>query len=320
VKRALLLVLAAALLVPVVTSGCQQQTLRALPNLPPLAHVVVDSGDDNTASQRLGYVIQDGTARLDGSLSDDPDNDPIVFVWNFDAVPDDSTMVAEDIYVPEDDPETEDVNEAAYPSFEPDVLGTYRISLVVIDDEEAASTPAIAVIQAVPPSDLSIDLEWNDTRADLDLHLISPDGLYFDMVGDCFSWNPNPDWGDPDLATDNPMLDGDADGEGSAPYREGITLEAPPNGDYEVWVHYYADHAEQLGNTAVPASPQISVRVFDELVDDNAQLSPTDPMMAGDVWKAGVLSWPDRSWAVLNARSDHVSEGGPDYNTLDEGE
>lgn len=314
-KRALLLVLAAALLIPVVTSGCQQQTLRALPNLPPLAHVVVDNGDDNTAAQRLGYVIADGTARLDGSLSDDPDNDPIVFLWAFDSVPDDSSLTAESIVVPEDDPETEEV-ESAFPSFEPDVLGTYRISLVVVDDEEAQSTPAIAVIQAVPPSDLSVDLEWNDTRADLDLHLIAPDGSYFDLVGDCFSWNPNPDWGDEDLATDNPLLDGDADGEGSAPYREGIALEAPPEGDYEVWVHYYADHQVQLGNTPVPAVPQIQVRVFDELVDDTASLSPDDPMMAGDVWKAGVLSWPERSWAVLNFRSTHIDEGGPDYNEL----
>lgn len=318
--RPLLLLLAATLLVPVITSGCQQQTLRALPNLPPLAHVVVDSGDDNTASQRLGYVIQDSTARLDGSLSGDPDNDPIVFVWVFDAVPDDSGITDGDIDVPEDDPETEDVNESAFPSFEPDVLGTYRISLVVVDDEEAESTPAIAVIQAVPPSDLSVNVEWNDTRADLDIHLIAPGGTYFDLdeFTDCFSWNPNPNWGDSDLATDNPALDGDADGEGSAPYREGIALEVPPEGDYEVWVHYYADHSVQLGNTPVPATPEISVRVFDELVDENAQISPAEPMMAGDIWKAGVLSWPERNWAVLNFRSDHVTEGGPDYNELSE--
>ena len=316
-SRAIAFLFAVTLLVPVVTSGCNQQSVRALPNTAPSAYVVIATDNDNTAAQRLGYVIQDGTAYLDGSLSDDPNDDPLTWSWTFDEVPEASGLVNEDLNVPEDDPDTDEI-ETAYPSFTPDVLGTYRISLVVVDDEAAESQPAIAVIQAVPPSDLSVHLEWNDTRADLDLHLIAPDGTYFDMDAftDCFSWSPNPDWGDSELATDNPQLGGDADGEGSAPYREAISLDMPIEGDYEVWVHYYADHAEQLGNTSVPATPEIAVRVFDELVDTNAQLSPDEPMMVGDVWKVGVLSWPERSWAVLNFRSDHTTEGGPDYNDL----
>lgn len=312
--RSLACLLGFALVVPALTAACQTDSVRALPNLEPIANVVVDSGSESVADQRLGYVIEGGTARLDGSLSSDGDNDPITFHWAFDAMPDGSTLTDESFDLPDDDPETEDVNEAAFATFEPDILGTYRISLVVIDDADAASLPAIAVVQAVPPSDLSITLEWNDTRADLDLHMIAPDGQYFSDASDCFSWTPNPDWGDPDLANDNPLLANDADGEGEAPYRETITLESPTDGDYEVWVHYYSDHAAELGNTPVPATPEVAVRVMGELVGDNAQLSPEAPLMAGDVWKAGVLAWPERAWAPLNAMSDHASEGGPPYN------
>ncbi len=306
-------------------TGCPDNTLRALPNRPPVAQALVDSGDDNTADQRLGYVISGGIAAFDGSQSADPDDsrvDLLTFVWSFDSIPEDSSFwtTNEDgeavpdasvITVPEDDPETEEVNEAAYPTFEPDALGTYRVQLVVIDDDGAESLPSIAVIQAVPPSDLSIHLEWSDTRADLDLHLIGPDGTYFGE-GDCFSWEPNPDWGDSALATDNPQLDSDADGEGSGPYREIIELEEPVEGDYDVWVHYYSDHSAELGGTPVPATAEVEVRVFDELIDGSSLES--DPISAGAVWKVGVLSWPERSFAPLNQYSDHTTEGGPTYN------
>jgi hypothetical protein len=311
------LLLATLLALPIVGAGCQESTIRALPNRAPIANALIDNGDDNTAQQRLGYVIKGQAAALDGTLSDDPDDSGLpyllTFFWTFDSLPADSEMTDDDIDVPEDDPETEELNESAKPTFQPDVLGTYRISLIVMDDDGAESVPAIAVIQAVPPSDLSVHLEWDATQADLDLHLISPDGVYFDATGDCFSWNPNPDWGDADLAVDNPELGADDDGEGSGPYRETINLEEPPPGEYDVWVHYYSDHAVAMGHDPVPATASVEVRVFDTLVSDGADLT-SDPLMEGDVWKVGVLSWPDRTWTPLNAMSDHAAEGGPDYN------
>jgi len=322
-RRTTTLLFGAAALGSLLLAGCQTNTIRALPNRPPVAQALIDNGDDNTAQQRLGYVINGDTAYLDGSLSDDPDDagqpQLLTFVWSFDAVPEDSSFVDAEgvfddsaIFVPEDDPETDNVNEASFPSFEPDVLGTYRIKLVVLDDDDAESLPSIAVIQSVPPSDLTIVAEWENTQADLDLHLIGPDGSYFGD-GDCFSWDPNPNWGESELATDNPELDGDADGEGSGPYRETINLEEPPDGDYDVWIHYYSDHSVELGNSAVTAVPTVEVRVFDQLVD-GSQLTAGTPLVAGDVWKVGVLSWPERTFAPLNQMSSHSAEGGPSYN------
>lgn len=297
-------------------AGCQQDSIRALPNRPPVAQALVDNGDDNVAQQRLGYVINGDVARLDGSLSDDPDDSGVpyllTFIWTFDSLPSDSEMIDEDIVVPEDDPDTEEVNEASFPSFTPDVLGTYRIQLVVLDDDDAESAPSIAVIQSVPPSDVAVTASWEDTQADLDLHLIGPGGSYFG-AGDCFSWDPNPNWGESELATDNPELDSDDDGEGSGPYREAINLEAPVEGSYSVWVHYYSDHSSELGNSAVTAVPTVEVRVFDVLVE-GSRLTADTPLVAGDVWKVGVLNWPERSFAPLNQMSSHTAEGGPSYN------
>ena len=266
---------------------------------------VADAGLDDS-------VVFGDIASLDGSGSSDADGDPLTYSWTFDALPAESALTAENITVPEDDPETDDVNESAFPSFTPDVLGTFRISLVVTDEDEAASSPGIVVVQSVPPSELAIHLDWEDTRADLDLHLIGPDGTYFGE-DDCFSWNPNPNWGDPELATDNPLLGSDSDGEGSGPYRETISLDAPLDGSYEVWVHYYSDHQEELGHTAVPANPTVDIEVFGSSLLDAEAVVPT-PMLAGDVWKVGVLAWPDRSWAPLNGESTHTAEGGPNYN------
>jgi len=311
------------LLVLLLSVGCEDDSgLRRLPNDLPVAIALIDNGEENAAEQRLGYVIRGEVASLDASKSFDPDNSgsatALDYHWSFDSIPGDSTLVDGDILMPEDNPETPDTDEGAWASFTPDTLGTFRLQLVVSDDEEGESNPAIVVVVSSPASNLLIQLDWSDTQADLDLHLISAEGSYFGG-GDCFSWAPNPNWGDTSLASDNPILEYDDDGEGLAPYRESISFDAPADGDYEVWVHYYSDHAQTLGHSAVVATPTLTVTVFGDPIWDDAVLTPTpnSPLVAGDVWKAGVISWPDRSWSPINVISDHTSEGGPDYNNGD---
>lgn len=296
--------------------------IRRLPNDLPVAIALIDNGEENSAEQRLGYVIQGEVAGLDASKSFDPDNSAsataLNYHWSFAALPEDSLLVDEDVVVPEDDLDTPDADEGAWATFVPDVLGTYRLELIVSDDEEGESLPAVVVVVSSPASNLLIQLDWSDTQADLDLHLISPGGTYFG-TGDCFSWEPNPNWGDAALASDNPVLDYDDDGEGQAPYRESISFDEPADGDYEVWVHFYSDHSLTLGNPAVTATPSLSVSVFGEVIWDESlpTPAPSSPLVAGDVWKAGVISWPARSWSPLNIISDHGSEGGPNYNSGD---
>ncbi len=307
------------------TTACDDEVrLTARPNNPPVAIALIDNGPDNAAEQRLAYVIQGQTARLDGSLSHDGEDtsDPtdLLWKWHFERQPADEDsadfLSDSDIVPDEDDADTEELYEAAFASFTPEALGTYRVSLIIEDADGADSTPAIVTVQVLPPSDLDVQLDWDDTRADLDVHLVGPDGTYFGD-GDCFSWNPNPEWGQDGLATDNPALSGDSDGEGEGPYRENIHLETPAAGDYHVLVHYYSDHNEELGLGPQSANPTIDVTVFGEsLLDDIA--SPSEPLLAGGVWDVGVLHWPAMTFDHINNNTTHTDLGGPPYNTESE--
>jgi hypothetical protein len=289
--------------------GCSETSLGTVPNKVPIAQAFVGEA---AAGERLGYFVNGSTARLDGSLSSDQNDliSALTFTWTFVTLPEGSALTAESIVKLEDDPET-DVFEGAMATFTPDLLGTYRVDLVVSDPDQGVSQPAPVIVQSVPPSNLSVELTWEQGGADLDLHVLAPGGTYF-SDSDVFSWNPNPNWGSPDLATDNPRLDDDADGEGGGPFRELITLEAPTDGDYQIWVHYYSDHVLATTGEPVPANATVTVRVFDELLEPILQ--QPEPLLQGDVWKVASLQWPDRVLSQMAVMSDHSAEGGPTYN------
>jgi len=318
--------------------GCNESTLRTLPNNPPLAVATIDNGEEDSTVRRLGYTVLGEVARLDGSHSSDPDNDlePLIYHWSFEIVPEGSAVTNESLVFPDEDPETERL-ESALANFTPDLLGTYRLNLVVVDTKESESLAAVVVVQAVPPSNLEIELQWETARADLDLHLIAPNGNYFGSYstsgggdGDCFSWSPNPDWGDPDNALDNPMLVADADGEGEGPFRETILLALPQptcdadgiaagdcttEGDYQIWVHYYSDHALALlgPESAQPSSASVTISVLGQVIDAGTLTSPS-PLEEGDIWQVGKLTWPERLFYSVNLESTHSDENGPSYN------
>ncbi len=319
--------------------GCSDSGVRLLPNRPPVAVAAIDNGPEDESVQRLGYTVLGDTAGLDGSDSRDPDNEveEFIYQWSFEAVPEGSTVTNESIVIPDEDPETETL-ESALANFVPDLLGTYRLNLVVIDTKELPSLPAVVVVQAVPPSSLQVELEWNTARSDLDLHLIAPNGNYFgsysttdgSTAGDCFSWAPNPDWGDPSMALDNPLLLADSDGEGEGPFRETILLELPPDtcdeagvaagdcsevGNYRIWVHYYSDHTQLLlgPDGAQPAEATVTISVLGQEIGGGPVTTPS-PLQDGEIWKVGELSWPAREFYPVNSTSSHGAEGGPSYN------
>ena len=312
--RTLLMIVGAGAALSVGCGG--GDSLRALPNDAPIAVAAIYGGEtiEEQSAQFLGYTIAGETATLDARLSRDGDGQIVSWAWTLEDWPEGSELVSEDIFVPEDDPDTED-NESLFPTITPDVLGTYRLGLVVTDNDDAVSEMALVFVQSVPPSGMEIELEWEEAGADLDAHLTTPGGTYFDFEGgsDCFSWNPNPDWGDGNLALDNPELDTDADGVGAGPFRESIYLDTPTDTTegFLVRVHYYADHVAMTGGSALPANPTVRIIVLENVV---AELTPSQPLVFGDVWTVGTFTWPDRVFNQIGTLTTHTELGGPDYN------
>lgn len=279
--------------------------LSAVPNDLPFAIALVANADSDHAA-RVGFTTLGAGALLDGSRSHDPDNaveEPVALLWSFSELPEGSALTDDSIAI---DPE-----EWGFARFEPDVLGTYRVQLDVRDsDEELSPVPSFAVVEVLP-ADLAVHLDWSTTRADLDLHLLAPGGAYFD-ASDCFSWNPNPDWGAEGLATDDPALHADADGEGAGPYREQITLAEPDDGTYRLLVHYYADHGAALGGDDLGAAElSIAVEISGEVVDT---LEPTMTLHEGDLLIAADLLMPQGELAPIHVLTTHEEAGGPPYN------
>lgn len=275
--------------------ACPEPPLRHLNDVP-VASVFVGAPDDDAPGLRLAWVMPGEQVWLDGSGSHDHARpaEELTFQWRFSATPQESQLLDVDLV---------EAEQWGFASFTPDVLGTYRIELVVVDRDNEPSLAAIAIVQATPPIDMTAELSWETARVDLDLHLVHPDGSYFDVDGDCFSWNPNPNWGDEMLNLDDPKLDGDADGEGAGPYRERIDLGLPTNGGYEVLVHYFLDHGAALGQDGVAAQPTITVRMGDVVLYED--LTAPAPLQEDDVWRVGLFDWPDGGFVVLNQVTQH---------------
>ncbi|MEQ1565079.1 MAG: IPT/TIG domain-containing protein [Myxococcota bacterium] len=235
-------------------------------------------------------VERDAPATLDATPSYDPD-DPgatLTYSWSVAA------------------PASLDDPASPTPTFRAPDLGTYVVALTVTDADGVASTnPAAQVVEVVPYRDLALSMTW-DAPVDLDLHLLAPDGSYYD-ASDCFFGNPDPDWGAPGVATDDPALSTDDDGSSAGPVfgPEAIALPAPSEGRYTVVVVYWNDRG-----TAGPAHATVQIggdgrALATEAVTLEAQ---------GDAIVLGELDWSTLGWASDGTLTDHYALGGPPAN------
>lgn len=132
------------------------------------------------------------------------------------------------------------------------LAGRYLVELEVWDEhDEPACGPARLVLEAIPDSDIHVQLVWHTPAdpdetdqwgADMDIHLMHPNarGRWHHPVWDCHWRNPNPAWGRDGHPEDDPSLDID-DIDGAGP--ENINLDNPEDGaTYQVGVHYFSDH------------------------------------------------------------------------------
>lgn len=186
-----------------------------------------------------------GEIELSGKFSTDPNDDPIVgFQWN----------IAKDENNKEMIPDGSDYcfdcamgrnthfkdSRKDITKFYGDIVGDYKIKLVVRDATSLESNPAICPIQGYAAQALHIELRWNTPLTDLDLHLINQSAISYEPQGsdgmfscpcDCYTGNRNPDWGVPipykDICGENDAGQSDDVEELSLDYGGGFCCQNP---------------------------------------------------------------------------------------------
>jgi len=187
------------------------------------------------------WVVADGSGSTD---SDGESKEGLKYLWNFSSTPggisldivDDSNRAGSPL-------NGDSSNKIARAAFQAKVKGSYTVRLIVINEKGISSVPAECTVEAVSDDDLAVKMLWNNKNADMDLHLIRPDGEFGNKESDCYYWNcspqysgERPDWGVEGETKDDPFLDIDnTDGIGP----ETVTINKPDNGIYTVTVHAY---------------------------------------------------------------------------------
>ena len=219
------------------------------------------------------------TIQLDGSESYDPDGWELTdYEWTLVRLPDGSGGTLQDT--------VGDATEAYF-----DIAGRYEVQLVVTNELGVASAPASYDIEAIPTDAIHVEMIWDASSADVDLHLLqSPDAELFNRPDDVCYCNPNPSWGS-SSTDDDPSLDLDDVG-GYGP--ENINIQTPADGDYPIRVHYYDNN----GDGALTST----VRVY----LDGALFSEESMVLTrNEVWDAGIIHWPD---GTVEAESNALYE------------
>jgi len=186
-------------------------------------------------------------ATMDAGESVDNDGvskDDLRYLWDFKTTPggisldilDDANRAGNPI---NNDPS----NRISRAAFQAKMKGVYIIRLIVINNKGISSIPAECTVEAISDDDLAVKLLWDNKNADMDIHLIRPDGTYGDPASDCYYWNcspqysgTRPDWGIEGETKDDPYLDLD-NTTGMGP--ETLYVNKPANGTYKVVVHAY---------------------------------------------------------------------------------
>ncbi|MEO0602486.1 MAG: hypothetical protein AAF211_13675 [Myxococcota bacterium] len=139
------------------------------------------------------------------------------------------------------------------PGFVADLVGTYTGQLVVTDDRGVSSDPCSVDLEAVPATELWVEMFWERNLDDMDLHVVRGDGT-LESDDDChwancrspgLRWSPSGPDGDPVLDID--------DITGTGP--ENVNIAGPADQLYHVWVHDYPESERNAGN-------DVTVRIY----------------------------------------------------------
>ncbi len=249
---------------------------------------VLAIGAENTCPQArvsrdLFIVPPAGIITLDGSDSIDPGGEVIRWTWVVVERPPGSG--AEPVETFENpmrpaDGGLEDDTATPTAFFFVDIAGRYVIELQVTDSEGCVGTAQV-VVDATGRNGLRLELVW-DSEADLDLHLLHPDGAWFNAPLDCFFRNAAPDWGVLEDPSDDPeMLVDDSDGFGPEVIRLGRPQEGM-GGPYLVGVHAF-------GGEGYPTDATLRVLIDGEVVSEATRSMAAD----AHFWEAFEIPWPE---------------------------
>ncbi|HHO54213.1 MAG TPA: hypothetical protein ENK18_25920 [Deltaproteobacteria bacterium] len=177
-----------------------------------------------------------------GSGSFDPGGGGLSYAWSLISPPAGASPT-----LPLEDPSYSDR------AFIADVVGTYTVQLVVTNGEGVSSTPCTTSFEAIPATDLWVEMFWQRPDDDMDLHVVRGNGdLRTDQ--DCYYANCRLDglpWG-PAGAVADPILDID-DIPGTGP--ENINIDAPEDIVYHVWVNDFPGSSRTEPN-------DVTVRIY----------------------------------------------------------
>ncbi|MBI5511722.1 MAG: DUF2135 domain-containing protein [Deltaproteobacteria bacterium] len=252
---------------------------------------------DPTHIEPLTRVYFDGRSSYDPR---DPANPSLIATYHWDVVTmplgTDRGMFQE-----------QGVNAALY-SFWLPLAGHYEVKLTVwnVDGIESGDTESARLeFDVVPGSRLHVQLVWDNSTNDQDLHLTfkDQDDRVCNSPWDCHWKNKRPVWftSSPAASGPNPSLDID-DTNGLGP--ENINIDEPQPGTYRIYVHYYGDY------TASGATPtRNTVRIYLNGIDaaEYRRTLTTE----NKIWAVADVTWrSDGTGIVTPYPSDAAGEVG----------
>ncbi len=217
---------------------------------------------------------------LDASGSSDPDGDvPLTYRWSLRSKP----LASMTTIAMPDEVTTSMTLDATVP-------GAYEVQLDVTDSTGAKSCqPARTTVVASPAQKLLIEMFWDNSGTDVDLHVLrTKDSPLFTAPDDCHYQNRTPDWGTAGDPTDDPEF-----------VRDALTGYGPEVFGYVNPVDSTYRVVAVLQNTLLSPTPasKVTVRVylFGVLKSETYRTLTT----MNEIWAVADVTWPSGDVTVL---------------------